>query len=625
MSTKTTFKRVALVAVAALGLGVLSVAPSQATVLVGSATNTLAMVSSSSTVTAGETATATFTSSWVGTAAFDSVSVTAYLTSTQAQPIRLALIDSATSVTGNLEVSAGSLGATNSTAWVGIKRGGTSGSVTGTYKVLVYAPAIVGTYNVSIYATPQTVSAVGTAYTTPLTWSFTVTGRDTVPTANSTVTLRSGDASGTAATPFGGTTEGTDSSTATTANSSKLGTAPAATVYTVLKNAASTADESITVTAAGPAYISTSASVRPTSGTALTLQNVAAGTPVYVWSTGSAGTATITFATPSLALGTKTIKFFGDATKIAVSPAVAANKYAYTKAGSSMTAAVLVVTDANGNAVTNLAATDFTVTSSDKLQIASGSVSAYSSTYGGYVLTAISAAGTSGKTSTLTVSIDDPADTGTKVLSTTHTLTMGGAVAKEVISFDKTSYSPGEQMIITITATDASGNPTYDGAAAPALSSNKSIQGLANVATSYTGGKADSVSRDTDGSVLVTYRVYAPATAGAFTVTATGTDAAATQISASATVADPAMDAATDAASEATDAANAATDAALAAADAADAATAAAQDAADAVAALSASVSKMIASLKAQLTSLTNLVIKIQLKAAIKHEPSSGS
>jgi trimeric autotransporter adhesin len=30
MSTKTTFKRVALVAVAALGLGVLSVAPSQA-------------------------------------------------------------------------------------------------------------------------------------------------------------------------------------------------------------------------------------------------------------------------------------------------------------------------------------------------------------------------------------------------------------------------------------------------------------------------------------------------------------------------------------------------------------------------------------------------------------------
>jgi len=623
MSTKTTFKRIALVAVAALGLSTVAVAPSSAAVLVGSATNTLATVSSSSTITAGDTATLTFTSTFVGQSRYDSVAVNAYMTTTQAPELRLGLSDSSTSVVGNTRANGGDLGASSTSAAVGVWA---AGSVVATYKLHVYAPVTAGTYSVSIYATPYTAAGAGTTYATPLTWTFTVTAKDRVPTANSTVTLRSGNNT-TTATPFGGTAEGTDSSTATTANSSAAAsnTAPAATLFVVQKNAASTAGESVTVTVSGPAYISTSGSTRPTSGTALTLPEDAAGTKVYVWSTGTAGTATVTVGTPSLAMGTKTIKFFGDAAKIAVSPAVAVNKYAYTKAGSSMTAAVLVVTDANGNAVTNLAATDFTVTSSDKLQIASGSVSAYSSTYGGYVLTAISAAGTSGKTSTLTVSIDDPADTGTKVLSTTHTLTMGGAVAKEVISFDKTSYSPGEQMIITITATDASGNPTYDGAAAPALSSNKSIQGLANVATSYTGGKADSVSRDTDGSVLVTYRVYAPATAGAFTVTATGTDAAATQISASATVADPAMDAATDAASEATDAANAATDAALAAADAADAATAAAQDAADAVAALSASVSKMIASLKAQLTSLTNLVIKIQLKAAIKHEPSSGS
>jgi len=72
--------------------------------------------------------------------------------------------------------------------------------------------------------------------------------------------------------------------------------------------------------------------------------------------------------------------------------------------------------------------------------------------------------------------------------------------------------------------------------------------------------------------------------------------------------------AATDAAAEATDAANAATDAANAAAEAADAATAAAQDAADAVAALSTQMAALIAQLKAQLTALTNLVIKIQKK-----------
>jgi hypothetical protein len=69
-----------------------------------------------------------------------------------------------------------------------------------------------------------------------------------------------------------------------------------------------------------------------------------------------------------------------------------------------------------------------------------------------------------------------------------------------------------------------------------------------------------------------------------------------------------------DAANEATDAANAATDAANAAAEAADAATAAAQDAQAAVAALATSVASLIAGIKAQITTLTNLVIKIQKK-----------
>ena len=71
---------------------------------------------------------------------------------------------------------------------------------------------------------------------------------------------------------------------------------------------------------------------------------------------------------------------------------------------------------------------------------------------------------------------------------------------------------------------------------------------------------------------------------------------------------------AVDAANEATDAANAATDAANAAAEAADAATAAAQDAQAAVAELATQVAALIAGIKAQITTLTNLVIKIQKK-----------
>jgi len=113
------------------------------------------------------------------------------------------------------------------------------------------------------------------------------------------------------------------------------------------------------------------------------------------------------------------------------------------------------------------------------------------------------------------------------------------------------------------------------------------------------------------------YTVYMPGT-GDIKITATGGTAlpisGQVEVSATASVVNSSVDAATDAANEATDAANAATDAALAAADAADAATAAAQDASDAVAALSATVAKLVASLKAQITSLTNLVIKIQKK-----------
>jgi trimeric autotransporter adhesin len=612
MSTKTTFKRIALVAVAALGLGTVSVAPSSAAVLVGANTNTLAMVSNSTTIVAGESATATFTSTFVGQVAYDSVAVEAFATSTQAPALRLSVSDSSTSVAGGVRVGdAGSTTATDATANVGVTG---AAAITVTYKLHVYAPTTVGTYNISIYATPATAGVAQTTYATPLTWTFTVTARDTVPTANSTVTLRSGENT-TSATPFGGTTEGTDSSTALTATRSITSDDAAATIFVVQKNATSTAGESITVVATGPAFITTSAT-RPVAGSALTLAADAAGTRFYVFSTGTAGTATITVSTPSLAMGSKTIKFFGAAASLAVSKAVAPKTVIRTTAGTSTSdVAVITVLDANANAVTNLAASAFTATPSDRLQIASASVGAYSSTLGGYPLSTVSAAGTSGKTATITVSIADPADTtGVKTLTTSHAVTMGGVVAKEVISFDKASYSPGEQMIITITATDAAGNPVFTGAAAPALSSNKTIQGLANLATTYTAGKADTVSRDVDAAVLDSFRAYAPATAGDFRVTATGTDALATIISASATVADPAVDAATDAANEATDAANAATDAALAAADAADAATAAAQDASDAVAALSASVSKLISSLRAQITSLTNLVIKIQKK-----------
>jgi hypothetical protein len=608
MSTKTTFKRIALVAVAALGLGVISVAPSSAAVVAP----TLTLGSAASAISTGETATTTLTNTFIATQAFDSNTVAGYVTSSNGANASVkitvaAAADSSTSVSGGL-VTLIDVNANNNVYTAGTADGNRSVSVK--YTAELVNPTAAGTYTVVFYQTANTAGVTGTTASSVIaTWTVTVTSASTTVAASSTASLRQG--AGTSTTPFGGTTEGTDSTTVAVRSSTS--TTAEYSVWVVQKNATSTANESITAVVTGNAFISAT-NVRGT-GTALTLANVAAGVPIYVFSNGTAGTATLSIQTPSYVFPAKTLKFSGPATKVAVSTAVAPKTVIRTTAGTSTSnVAVISVTDASGNGLTGTQT--FTATSSDAAQIASASVGAYDSTLGGYPLTTVSANGAaSGKAVTITISIADPADlTGVAKLTTTHAVTMGGVVAKEVISFDKTSYAPGEQMIITVTATDASGNPAFTGAAAPTLSSNKTVQGLANLATTYTAGKADTVSRDVDGKVLNSFRAYAPANAGDFVVTATGTDAAATLLSASATVADPALDAATDAANEATDAANAATDAALAAADAADAATAAAQDASDAVAALSASVSKLISSLRAQITSLTNLVIKIQKK-----------
>jgi hypothetical protein len=219
-------------------------------------------------------------------------------------------------------------------------------------------------------------------------------------------------------------------------------------------------------------------------------------------------------------------------------------------------------------------------------------------------------ASASGSTSDLTFTFVNAA--GTALVSPAIKVTVGGALASAKLAFDKTSYAPGAQAILTATGLDSAGNKAFDG---------QNVMGKEMTSTlAFTNPTNLEL---IDGSRART--VNAPLASGTWTVTAV--DAAGRSYTATATVTNPAAeakaasDAATeaataagDAAAEATDAANAATDAANAAAEAADAATAAAQDAADAVAALSTQVSEMVDALKKQITALTNLVIKIQKK-----------
>jgi len=637
MSTKTTIKRIALVAVAALGFGMLSSVPSQAAVVNYSLT-----VDANDSISTGESATAALTQTFYAGAAKDSVTVQAVVRTgaSNASGLRIGLSDSATSASSAGSASStyptftsGSLGSSvvnqltvdSTSLQVDSVTAGsaTAGrTVSATYSVTLYNVAVAGTYYVDFYSTDPLTGAATTS--TPTTWTVTVAATNKTATGASTVTLRQYSSGATTTAPFNGTAEGTDSTSVATKSSTRTTWDFAA--YVMQKNATLTAAESITVSVSGEAYIQTGTTRTTVNAKALTVAATdtalgTVGTPVYIYSTGTAGTATLTFTTTSgLALGTKTVTFTGAVTALAVGTTYQPRTIVRAGGYTSDTLFYIKATDANGNAIRS-GLTWGTVLTSDATVIASGSVSStYSSTYGGYAVTASSSTGsTSGKKATLTIRVVDPAvTTSTAYLTITKDVTLGGSVAKEVITLDASSYEPGAGMVVKVTATDSLGNPVYDGAATPTLTANKAISGSLTlgghgVASGYLNGVADTQVRDTDGTVLNANGVYAPAAGGNFRLSGTSGNATADLISVTGTV-DDGSGAAIDAANEATDAANAATDAANAAAEAADAATAAAQDAQAAVAELATQVASLIAGIKAQITSLTNLVIKIQKK-----------
>jgi hypothetical protein len=637
MSTKTTFKRIALVAVAALGFGMLSVVPSNAVVIA----NTIAIDSATDTVGVNESATALLTGNFISGEAFDSVTVSAVITSSNAAnaSVQLYTYDSGTSsatvfarglgTQGSTALTYGHLGAANTAAGIAVSHRTT---------MVLHNPLTAGTYTVRVYTTPKTDAGSETTVdaTTLLTWTVTVTAPDRVATTGTSI-LRAYSASGANTSPWGGTAATSDS---TVVGARALGTAPRATIWTTQTNAAGTAEESLTAVISGPGYITTSAAgsegtVNPGAGFAITVK---AGNPIYVWANGTAGEATITVKTVSgVTLGTESVKFYGSVTPLTVTSIAGTEKLiglagvSSTISNTQTSAFAVTATDALGTGVP-LTEAQLTCTSSNGAVVAScaAAISVPGQHRGAFLISYTTATtSTSGQAATLTISTPDPLSTTTPAatLSVTKGVTTGGTIATEVISLHatdltaKSTFNPGDAMVVAVTAKDASGNPVVDGSPTPTLSANKAIGGSSNTNQitfgTYLGGMV-TTRTIVSGVVLRADLYYAPAASGEFTITGLSGNATASRISVTGTVGDDAATtaatAAGDAAAEATDAANAATDAANAAAEAADAATAAAQDAADAVAALATQVSEMVNALKKQITSLTNLVIKIQKK-----------
>jgi len=623
MSTKTSIKRIALVAVAALGFGMVSAVSSNAAITVPTGTGSAVFqpdfngthsggANGNYTVTqsagAGNFVSFTAAHNVVSTGTMASVSVVvtggsvlsgrgaSALCSTNTAGTPGGSYSSAAYASGAWTTGADLLGTsvTNTNCATAFGTGSTAGATTAAnFKI---GTPTAGTISVAVYAN-EVVSGVVTP-TLIQTFTVIVSGASTVAATTVDTSVGNGafDPAATGVNKTVYSAAATTGTAAATVTATHKGTDGAAITNALIAPA-------VTFSISGVGTISNDGGTTTRSYFA-----VAAGTAVApsvtVWSDGRAGTATVTVAVGGVNVATSTVVFYG-----AVASLVATANYTVAHAGSTTVvgpaatdpAIYVVAKDANGTVIP-VAQTLIPSSSNAAVAIASNATADAADAISGWnamqyelLSTMLSKSGDSAN-----IAFSYQKADGTFITSNTIAVTAGGAAKTYALSLDASSYAPGDAMVLTITAKDAAGNAAYDGAASPAVTANKAVIGLPG-AGKFTGGKK-----------TVKTGLFAPATDGDFVLSALNVDGV-TYTTTTATVSGS-TSAAVDAANEATDAANAATDAANAAAEAADAATAAAQDAQAAVAALATQVASLVAGIKAQITSLTNLVIKIQKK-----------
>lgn len=613
MSTKTTFKRVALVAVAAVGLGLLTAVPSSAT---------------AQTTTAADGKAGIFYSNGlaVGTVVDNDSQVVL------GQATIVALLDTTTTgdsvinftSTGVGTVVSATMSGTATTNWAAatplVWSDSTSsfGTTNGPTDTIKLYSTVAGTQVITM--TPLDANGTpGTARTKNIYWvAAAVNGvlnhstgfisTDTTVAANATAGSTA-TASRVAASTFSNTAvariaidqyASTDTVTALLAASSKA--------------------VSVTISGAGAVDVTSAGTTRGAVATVAAAGSTVTATrgtmsEFFVFPDGRAGTATITTSVDGVTLNTWTYAFTGAVASYGND--TAGDDTRKTSIGIGSTDAYTINgLDSAKNIVAAGPGTIFLVSSAPLI----ASVPASSSGAGANVTVTGVAAGTA----EISVCNTSLCTAATKTLK--FTVTVGKVTAKTVtLSFDKPSYAPGEKMTLTVKAVGSDGTAVGDGTynlfKSTGIAFNSAVVGApAAAAAVVIGGTTAGVK---------TYTLYAPLVSGDVTATATeGTDTdnviaagTAATLSATASVSGGAADAALDAANEATDAANYAADAADAATTAAEEATAAAtaaQDSADAALAavtdLGLKVTSLVSALRAQITALTNIIVKIQKK-----------
>jgi hypothetical protein len=517
MSTKTIYNRIALVAVAALGMGVLtSVSPASA------ATNTKIFCALADGLTSQTDPTATndicngvagaanyVTLEWHGTPDAESRITVSGAGATFSDPTSTARVSvplnglTATVISGNptndrIRVNTPTVG-TVTVSYFGAPTGGVYGAAVETVVITVNAASAEGV-----------VSAA--------------TSTGTLSTTGGTNATLSADAKSITASSAGGVKVGQIAVSLETATTGAL---------------SATNKTSIAIT--GPGYLTVTNGTTNATGLSFFETGADKTFDVSIYGNGSTGTATVTVTSGAFSV-TRTVTFYGVASKIVATQVLKRVSSSGAQLGDTTaetsTAVSLLVTDSTGNPVAGVTPTAVPGTASI---IASGNCSA-SNAAGKSFCSVTSAASTSGKTGTVTFKTTVAA---VDIISNAVTFTSGGALAKYSAAFGKAVYAPGEKMTLVLSGTDAAGNPSFDGATdildGSAASTPFAVTTSSSVTNDWTAAATSIVFVDGKGSL----EIFAPLSAGPFSVTlntAAGLETAmgATTLTASTTVSDSA-------------------------------------------------------------------------------------
>ena len=604
MSTKTNFKRIALVAVAALGMGVLSSVPSQAVVSIGS----LTLTTSNGTATiikADTTGAGSVTVRWTSITASDSIAISSVvksvptgatapnvvfsgkdtLTAAVATVLKPASANSSLDggrTPGDVAAAAGSPTAGYLYQY---KDSAIATSVTGynsaTFRVQLdsfTSTRVAGTYTYTITAVPYTYTAgIGVAPTfdgnNTIDYSRAVTAEVSIVIAAlasaSTVSSAANSSAWIATTSALADAATGDAAINVPAAVSATNAARAYIDVDILNASGNATDESVTVTT-NIGQVGT-ATIR---GKDVTLATSSGSIEVLVYSDGTAGTATITVKTATITFPSKTVTFYA----AAPSTIVASVLNSAPGVGTTDLAIAAVAKDSNGNAYSGTL-----YVSSDALTVIEDTAAAcsYNATNSRHECSVTGVIAGSAK-----ITVRDKASGATIVSSNAVDLTVtSSAPVKVSLAFDKATYAPGEKATLLISVLDAAGKSvkaqTFNNLFATGGITLSTAAGNGSetvTAVSATTVSLASYALGTLTTPVKAYTLYMPNTGGTLKATATGGTSLAlagqVEVSASATVTD---------------------------------------NAAAALAAVTA-LATTVASLKTLITTLTNLVLKIQKK-----------